>query len=804
MASIGKKKEGNAKGGLGFPILFPQTDEPLPLVISVPNIDGAPYTTPIDFKSGSKLILKGHNGKGKFYWDPGYTEEGIKPHMEYMGKPKQMNMEIHENFEGSIGPFMGKLNKKKREEAGMKEIAKNFKKYCDDLHQLYMDVGFKGRDPAFAEKHLMINLLKSQVKKETQALLDKYAKTKTTEICERFLTVEPWESQTKTIKDSIMYLTPQVTEAQMGSWCTSVNNGDTPDLPSIYLQYIPGETYPSLARLGKWFESGKKEAKELYEIRIEFPCEMDLDDDPPFYTGSHSVKTMWSFLENFCKGLAHAKFELFTLKGTLCIQDDQYAHAGQQKLATKILLAMKSTNKEVRQTLGRINISNCWIDFDFFEGVLGLVGESDCTALRLSNLRLGVAPKAKTKFVASDSYFQQYRIPPSQQMKYPPGAGSLCQPACCCSLCCFGCEDCDAPVDVTDLSDKVYGGMDVFRAEHAHLAAGCAGTLVKIFKQMAVNAGEEGSVDVIDIEGTKLPALCGTAEAVLQVLETMSMSQPSAIKLKRCGLADVHAAGICKMFFNNPNLLHFEVGLTCCETDGAENMQNLFQNSPTIVSGRVEIEEEQLQVKVAGQITLYEEEKAKCCGGQDIDASIACLPCCCFKYTERTLSQELLPVGNNKFYAFPKVVRSIEEFSVFADTIKDEVAEHQIVPIKMILASLWKGDVRKEKMLLRVTNDKQYAPVFADNIDKEKLDLMKMFFEKLMVTTSVEQMWKAKKAHFGETMYLDIEKEVGLTEAAARKSMMAPTENSVRKSIMKKKASIAAPSTAYEKHIETE
>merc|ERR1719330_1839364 len=151
----------------------------------------------------------------------------------------------------------------------------------------------------------------------------------------------------------------------------------------------------------------------------------------------------------------------------------------------------------------------------------------------------------------------------------------------CCNMLCCGCCSCKVPD-----YEKTHQAIERMLAESEEKCAFLSAqrksgmSLVRTFEAMARN----GKVDTLEFSSSRLLDICGTVSAVNDVLAAMAKSMPTAVKIDSAGLLDNNVAAICQLFFENPDLAHFEVSIAPTDLEGIENLQNLIQTRVSSVT----------------------------------------------------------------------------------------------------------------------------------------------------------------------------------------------------------------------------
>lgn len=663
---------------LGFPIMLQE-------VPVVANSFVPPATLPVDPTTvDGKMVV--YSFQDRYLWAPGYTVEVMAPQMEYMGEPKIEVERIHGAFQKHISKITSTINKKKRTEAGLAEIFRDFPSYCDQLAAAYRTVGFEGRDGKYAALHLTVNMTKQKFQDRFQEVMATQADAQA--VFRRFLIEEPWHTCVASLQESTFVLDESTTVAKLGSFLVSVQNGDF-DTPSFHLnlEVLANPVMnPIVERLSKWFAGDC----EIYELRICVGTEVPGDS-----------KNLHVQVDRIFKNLKGVEIELFTLAGTARVAQDR--KAGHEKLTTSILKGLATSEK--LGNLQRLNVEDCWVDFDTLAALKGVLSKSAITSLRLAHLKLGLEPVTATielEMVMRDGDCGDVQHRCLQ-----------CDSSCCYFPCCFCCTK--VP-DHAATKQRLYDAMETFHKENEQLTTGHVRGYADLCEGLR-GMHSRGCVDVIDFEGTRLPDLCGTALGVNQLLKAIAMEKPTAINLKDSGLCDAHVAGVCEVFFKNPALAHFEVSLCSSSTDGLENLQNLAQNSPMLVSGGIWPCEPAV-VHVASELHTEVKEESSCC-----------------------LSWQSIAIKQNvNEYKFPRTPMSQGDFDVYSEKIMDEIQEHSVFPMYKSLAALWKDSPKKLKNLVRASGDPIYNQVLSPEADEPKVQLLKDFLSSVQCKVALEEM----------------------------------------------------------------
>jgi hypothetical protein len=479
------------------------------------------------------------------------------------------------------------------------------------------------------------------------------------------------------------------------------------------------EMDPVIERLSKWFAVGDC---EIYELKIEIPTVSDARD----YAKLHQV------VDKLFQNMKQVEIELFTLTGTENIFMDSIA--GTEKLATKVLKHLATSQKLMAKQseessssaqsdlaflacsgLQRLNVSNCWIDFDTIAALKDVISKSSISALRLSNLKFGLRPNTVLK-------------PPEEVvMKMRNANCSDVQNRCLqchfsfpCMFCFFPfCCCCNQLPDYAETKKDLLFKVDDFEKQYDKFIKGQVDEYNKRVDEgfnllkSAIQGMEKnaiGGIDIIDFEGTSLPELCGTAKRVNELLKVVAQQQPTAINFNKSGLCDVHLSGICDVFFQNMLLTHFEISVCSSSTEGLENLQSLAQNSPMLVSGKVHLGS-QVKVQVATKKLDAEEKQEKSC-------------CSLMKWSTITWTQKV------EWVLLPVKKLSDADFKVYEDKIEDEIKEHSVFPMYKTLNVLWCNNHKKLKNLERASKSETYKGILSREADEPKEKLIMDFWIK--------------------------------------------------------------------------
>jgi len=406
---------------------------------------------------------------------------------------------------------------------------------------------------------------------------------------------------------------------------------------------------------------------------------------------------------------------------------------GTEKLATKVLKHLATSQKLMaRQSseesssssaqsdlaylacsgLQRLNVSNCWIDFDTIAALKDVISKSSISALRLSNLKFGLRPNTVLK-------------PPEQVVMKMRNANCSdfqnrclqckCSFVCMFCFCPFGC--CNQLPDYAETKKDLLSKVDDFEKQYDKFIKGQVddynkrvdegfNLLKSAIQGMKKNA--IGGIDIIDFEGTSLPELCGTAKRVNELLKVVAQQQPTAINFNKSGLCDVHLSGICDVFFQNMLLTHFEISVCSSSTEGLENLQSLAQNSPMLVSGKVHLGS-QVKVQVAAKELVAEEKQEKSC-------------CSLMTWSTITWKQEVKEV------LLPLKKLSDDDFKVYEEVIIAEIKEHSVFPMYKTLNVLWRNNHKKLKNLERASKSDIYKGILSEKADEPKKKLIRDFW----------------------------------------------------------------------------
>jgi hypothetical protein len=660
----------------------------------------APKTFPIAMKAvptAVKISFEDETGNGglnylakppdaytfqkSYLWNPGFTKESMAPHMEYMGVPKQQCEELARRFQ-SFNEFWTKVRKKSKDATGLQEIFEQFPSYVAQLTGKFSQCGFKGREQNYAQMQLIISTMRSKFKDKCEEV--KAEQAQALQVYTQFLTIEPWVTKVESLKAAYKVLDATTKESNMRSHCADIQNGVLEDLPSFIIKYNQiiesPDAIKALERLTKFMQS---DGVEVYEVQIVF--------DGTVKEPTHVVKER---LSKLCQGLKKGMMELFTLKGTTNIVQDQYI--GHIKFATSCIQDLVGSTE-----LQRVSLVDCYIDFKTLEALASLTETVKVNAIKMTDLKVGLMPPGDPFNII----VKQNRV--------------------CCKLhymCCVNtteecCNCCPSFPDHAAALEEVQGAMDQYREEQKELAGSHTGasSLARMFQNMS----KHGQVDIIDFTGTRLPDLCGTVQGLNNVLEMMALAKPSAVCLNNTGLTDVHIAGICQLFFNDHLLLHFEVGLCPSDMDALEMIQNLVQNSPLIVSGAMHWNGP-VDVVVAGNLVRKEEGTESAC---------------CLTFKKYSLEQY------THKYTFPETVKDQSDFQEFSGKVNAAIRDSVLVPMHSVLKHLYRGNQRKLKKLDRACSDETYKACLSPSADIPKMALFRDFLEMVKSNTVAEDMW---------------------------------------------------------------
>jgi hypothetical protein len=463
----------------------------------------------------------------------------------------------------------------------------------------------------------------------------------------------------------------------MGSHLISVNNGDC-DTPSFHIDLAmlsDPRAEGALKRLKNWLEAGNC---EIYELRFMMS------------SVSHESSDVWKKkVGEFVQSLSSALIELFSLSGTVNIRQDMYGK--QEKLSTLILAGLAKSNCS---TLERLCMSDCWVDGDTFAALAQVAGNSKLTALKLSGLHMGLVPlEAEQPPTQIDMVMRK-----AECNDYMRACCCLCKPTVC-GLCCSGVPDYERTKE--EVGKMLADAVEKYEYVTARRTGG--DSLIKTFTAMKAN----GKVDTIEFSNSRLLEICGSTEMVNKVLQALSESMPTAVKIDQAGLLDNNVPGICDLFFENPDMAHLEVSIAPSDLDGIENLQNLIQTSPMLVSGALSMVDP-FHVKIANEMDGAEES---------MDSA------CCFSWKVQTWSQA------TETMQIPLNPRPPEDFNIFRNKIEEEMKEHTVIPVYTVLSQQWRGNPKKLKNLVRASTCDFYRPVISQHADEPKIELCNRFLK---------------------------------------------------------------------------
>jgi len=647
---------------------------PLIPVVVAPQQEDMAMT---DWNSGMRLTLSPN-----YHWSPGYTKDGMSAHIDYTGLVEKESAEIRQAFSANVGKLINEMNKRLKGDTGLKDVLKDFKTYEGRLTQAYRKVGFVGRDPMYARMHMTLALLARRFADRTQEIIATQSNGHS--ILQAFLVEEPFDTKVQALVEATFKLKETSTEHTMGSFLTSVQNGSV-DIPSFVIPYsvlCSGSDKPQLAlnRLAKEFSGGDL---QVYELRIIFD---DANTEP--------VEEVWKKLEPLAKSLASAEVELFTLMGTTNLADDVYA--GHEKIASRIL-KMIAKSDGCKEML-RLNVSDCYVDLAALKAVAEIVGNSKVTSLKLSKLIPGVTPRS-----------QPHNL---ELVMQDIGCGLGWK-------LCLGCQECGCPCCCGQMPDypatinNLNNAIAQFNKQNEQLLQNCTATLVDIFESLRKN----GIVDVVDMTGTHLPSLCKTVSGMGVLFGAIGKAAPTAVKLIGCGLTGAHTAALCQLFFYNKQLSHLEVSLCPCgSSESMENIQNLVESTPLLVTGSL-LNEEPTTITVAN---AYETKES---GGDG----------CCFPVKEVVHTQETCT------YTLPNDVVPAEDFAIYNRKFQEETSKRLIIPWYFVIQQKFKGNKKKLTNLARAAKDPNYHEILSPEADEKKKKLFVDFLESV-ITADMDAM----------------------------------------------------------------
>jgi hypothetical protein len=664
---------------LGYPALLSH----VPVVISTPPQftmaavkDQSAQSTdiPIDYLNGMQVAFL-----PAYTWAPGYTQKGIASHTDYVESAMEESARIRKVFADNVGKVTRDMNKLMKDEKGLAEVMTNFRSWVGRMSGAYKKVGFVGRDDMYAQVHLTMNLMSRRYKENCDKIINKQRNYQ--HLLRFFLAEEPFNTQMEALVEATLTLRDSTSEAEMGSFLTDVQNGER-DIPSFIIAYSALRTGKCVKALNRLAKECKNADLQIYELRIHF--------DIPVKEG---VEEVWKKLEEFCSSLGNIDVELLSVLGTRMVEDDE--HSGHEKLASRILKALASGKGS--KGLMRLNISDCYVDRNLFASVEAIVAKSSVTSVKLSKLIPGLKPRQRSTVL--------------EVKMQPVGCGLGCK-LCLAGEVCMCCQEMpDYPATIKALNDNIRS----FNEENSDLHSDCVAPLIGIYKGLAKN----GSVDIIDMSGTNLAALCKTATGVRDVLTAVAKSKPTAIILSQTGLTGAHTAALCHLFFNNEKMAHLDLSISPCEdVEAMENIQNLVQNTPFLATGS-------LTYDAPVPVTVHDPYESTESEGGD----------CCFSWKKVAHSQQ------KHVFTVPQECMSQEDFNSHFSTMYDGSTEKRLaIPWYYVLGQRWKGNEKKLKNLLRVSKDKQYAHILSPEADEDKKALLEKFIEEVMQTNGEDAM----------------------------------------------------------------
>jgi len=613
----------------------------------------------------------------------------VKEIEEEVLKVKERSKRINDKFQECMGGIMATIRQKVRDPSGLAEVCSNFDVWCNKLLDAYKDLDFKSRDSYVAVMQLAVNVMKlnssnDKLAKFFQELLREQQEARG--IFEKFLTVEPWETQIKSLKDATFKMNADTTAAQIASFLLSVQNGDL-DTPSFHIDLSlfihpkPG-TAEMLDRFVRWAKGGNAKAYEL-QLMVAKAADVCI----------MSNRLRDSFL-NYFKTLG---VELFTLRGTDKILGESFC--GHPLAATTILECLSAS--ENLHMLQRFSMSDCYVDFDTLRALREIVTTTEISALKLSNLRPGLIPPDEPRTLKM------------AQRSADCGDVLRGNADCTCNFC-FCCATVpDFQKTRIDLDKYMKEFSNKYGSIKDSYGDTCGELLSDIFQNMNQKR-EAGRIDVVDLTGTDLINLCGNVAEVNKALTALAEAKPTAVNLTRTGLLDTNICAISDLFFENPDLAHLAVTLTVSDSETLENLQNLVQNSPMLVSGGIEMGLPRKGL-IAGQLEDKIVEKLHCC----------------FPYSEVSVHQSQLQVQ------FPQKVCDRKDFQVFQKRIEQEMTEHLIMPMYRILSYRCTNNLNKLKHLHRASVDPAYRSAISPEADARKLELWSAFHKEVKSYTLI-------------------------------------------------------------------
>jgi hypothetical protein len=650
---------------------------------------------------------------------PGYTRESLAPQMEYMGPLKTRIEQLHCKYQTSFSPIATEINKKKQSAAGLAEVTSALPQYTERLFEASRKVGFGGRDSEYAQFTLLSNLLHARYGARVNDMIGEIGSSKAKGIEEQlshFFTKEPWETQCKYLLDGVIKVQNGMTAAKMGSTLTTLQNGGL-ETPSFHINYTDmidpqcgHQVSGAVDRLEKFL---KHSTMGIYELRFVLP-----------HGTTHTASEVCAKILPLFKalGCGDVKVELLRICGTTNIHREEIAD--HQKVLTQILKALNGG--KFLSTLERLDISNNYVDFETLQLLSELMSTCSVTALNMSRVHLGLLPAGP------------------KSVTVPTRKGDCMDT---CNICCFThdcdmkrccciapCMSCNKVVDNEGLGGRIDEALQQFRNENKQMLGHHQGGfhLRQLFKNMRSRPnpdGEDFKLDVIDFSHSNLSQLCGGAEGVAKLLEVVGDCRPTAINLVGCGLTDLHAYGLSCLFCRNPTMIHFSASMCTSDLESIEILQNLVQNSPILISGKLECSGA-AWMRVHNQTTEAKTEKNLCCLiGKE--SPVFCAYPLCLKVHTTTHHQ------THDTFQLPANPLDVSDYSHYANAMSKSLHEHRVLPVFTLLMKLCNSERKRDK-LARAALDEKYNQVFREDVDHAKVSILEEFALSVGLEFSVE------------------------------------------------------------------
>lgn len=177
-------------------------------------------------------------------------------------------------------------------------------------------------------------------------------------------------------------------------------------------------------------------------------------------------------------------------------------------------------------------------------------------------------------------------------------------------------------------------------------------------------------------------------------------------------------------------MIHFSASICSSDLESIEILQNLVENSPLVISGKLDCNLA-TTYQIHRPITKETEEKSLCCMiGKESPCFLAYPLCLKVKTTNH--------VQETHKFQLPAHPLGHSEQSEYTSKMLRAMHDHRVLPVFTLLMKLCNSERKREK-LARAALDEKYGLVFREDIDQAKVQLLEEFAKAVGLEFSVEQ-----------------------------------------------------------------